>query len=84
MTTIAHCTNEAEALLLRSLLEASGIEVFQPEGMTMLSGMNYAGSGLRLQVNDEDAEEAHRIIKQAETSDESSAAEEAEEAEEKK
>lgn len=69
MTTIAHCSNDAEAMLLKSLLEANGIEVFAPESLTQLAGLHVGGSGLRLQVDDADAETARKILAEAEASE---------------
>lgn len=65
MTTIANCSNDAEAMLLKSLLEANGIQVFAPDQLDTLTGAHFAGSGLRIQVNDEDAESARKVLSEA-------------------
>lgn len=54
MTTVATCSNAAEAELLHSLLADVGIEAFVPDEMF--------GGAVRLQVADENAEEAKKII----------------------
>jgi hypothetical protein len=61
--TVADCSSLDEAMLLRSLLEDSGIHATVPEELTV----TYLGQtgGFRLQVNDEDAETAAGIIAQA-------------------
>jgi hypothetical protein len=61
--TVADCSSLDEAMLLRSLLEDSGIRATVPEELTV----TYLGQtgGFRLQVNDEDAETAAGIIAQA-------------------
>jgi thiamine monophosphate synthase len=52
-----------EALMLRSLLEGSGIRAYVPDELTV----TYRGqaAGVRLQVEDEDAETAQKIIADA-------------------
>jgi thiamine monophosphate synthase len=60
MKTVATCASVDEALMLRSLLEGSGIKAFVPDELTV----TYRGqaAGVRLQVEDEDAETARTII----------------------
>jgi hypothetical protein len=60
MKTVATCASVDEALMLRSLLEGSGIKAFVPDELTV----TYRGqaSGVRLQVEDEDAETAQNMI----------------------
>lgn len=65
MTTVAHCSNNAEAMVLKSLLVANGVETFLPEELTPEAGLHFAGSGLRIQVNDEDAPLARQILNDA-------------------
>jgi hypothetical protein len=68
MVTIATCSNPAEAMLLKSLLEANQIPAFVPDELTAQSAPHYSGSGIHLQVADEHAETAKRIIDEAEES----------------
>lgn len=64
MTTIATCSNLAEAQFLKSLLEGAGITAFLPDEMTATNAPQlFFASGLRLQVEDEDAGEARIVIK---------------------
>ena len=68
MTTLVTCSNIAEAQLLKSLLDDSGIKAFLPEEMTANAAPQFLfASGVRLQVEDEDAAEARRVIASAET-----------------
>jgi hypothetical protein len=60
MTTVAECVSVDEAMMLRSLLEDSGIKAFVPDELTV-TFKGQAG-GVRLQVEDEDAETAKTII----------------------
>jgi hypothetical protein len=61
--TVAECSSLDEAMLLRSLLDDSGIQATVPEELTV----TYLGQtgGFRLQVADEDAETAAGIIAEA-------------------
>ena len=63
MVTVATCSNIAEAELLQSLLADSGIECFVPDELF--------GGNVRLMVADERAEEAKRVLAEAQTHDES-------------
>ena len=63
MTTIAHPDNVQEALFFKSLLASNGITAYLPDEFTaqslppiMLSG------GVKVQVEDEDAESARAIL----------------------
>jgi len=68
MTTLVTCSNIAEAQLLKSLLDDSGIQAYLPEELTANSAPQLLfACGIRLQVEDEDAAEARRIIAAAET-----------------
>jgi hypothetical protein len=60
MTTVAQCASLDEALLLRSVLASSGIEAFVPDE----ESVTYRGQlgSFRLQVNEEDAEEAIKVL----------------------
>jgi hypothetical protein len=58
MTTATTCSNLAEAELLHSLLDENGIEAFVLD--------DAFGGAIRLQVADEQAEEAKRILHDAE------------------
>jgi thiamine monophosphate synthase len=63
MKTVATCASVDEALMLRSLLEGSGIKAYVPDELTV----TYRGqaAGVRLQVEDEDAETAKKILDSA-------------------
>jgi hypothetical protein len=68
MTTVTTCSNIAQAELLKSLLDDSGIQAYLPEELTANSAPQLVfGSGIRVQVEDEDAEAARRVIASAET-----------------
>lgn len=69
MITVATCSNPAEAMLLKSLLEANDIPAFVPDELTAQTAPNFSGSGLHLQVADEDAEDAKRILAEAENAE---------------
>ena len=58
MVTAAFCYNPAEAELLRSLLEEHGIDAFVLD--------DSFGGAIRLQVASDQAEEARKIIEEAE------------------
>ena len=60
MTNVAECSSVDEALVLRSLLEDCGIQAYVPDELTV----TYRGQpgGFRLQVADEDAEAAKKIL----------------------
>jgi hypothetical protein len=60
LKTVAECSSLDEAMLLRSLLEDSGIQASVPDELTV-TFRGQAG-GLRLQVADEDAETAASIL----------------------
>jgi hypothetical protein len=68
MTTVATCSNPAEAMLLKSLLEANDIPAFVPDELTPQTALNYSGSGLHLQVADEHVATARRLLDEAATS----------------
>ena len=65
MTNVAECSSVDEALVLRSLLEDCGIQAYVPDELTV----TYRGQpgGFRLQVADEDAEAAKKILAGAKT-----------------
>jgi hypothetical protein len=58
MVTAAFCSNPAEAELLRSLLEEHGIDAFVLD--------DSFGGAIRLQVASDQAEEAKKLIEEAE------------------
>lgn len=58
MITVTTCSNVAEAELLHSLLVENGIEAFVLD--------DAFGGAIRLQVGDEQAEEAKRVLAEAE------------------
>ena len=64
MTTVVHCSSVSEAMVKKSLLEGSGIRAWVPDELTSQVAPPYlfAGSGVRLQVEDEDVEEARRVL----------------------
>ena len=66
MTTIATCSNPAEALLLRSLLEANDIPAYVPEELTTQAAPHFSGSGIRVEVDDQHVEAAKKILAEAE------------------
>lgn len=72
MITVATCSNPAEAMLLKSLLEANDITAYVPDELTAQSAPHFSGSGIRIQVDDQHAEAAQRILAEAESSAESS------------
>ena len=68
MTTIATCSNPAEAMLLKSLLEANDITAYVTEELTAQSAPHFSGSGIRIQVDDQHAEAARRLLEETEKS----------------
>jgi hypothetical protein len=63
MTTIASCSNIAEAQFLKSLLEGAGITAFLPDELTATTAPQMLFAvGVRVQVEDEDAAQARRVI----------------------
>jgi hypothetical protein len=60
VTTVAECSSVDEAMLLRSMLEGCGVRSYIPDELTV-TFRGQAG-GVRLQVEDDDAEEAARIL----------------------
>jgi len=67
MTTVTTCSNLAEAQLLKALLDDAGIPAFVPDELTANSAPQLIfGSGIRVQVDAEDAEEARRVLADAE------------------
>ena len=65
MTTVATCSNPAEAMLLKSLLEATDITAYVPDELTAQSAPHFSGSGIRIQVDDQHADEAKRLLEDA-------------------
>ena len=65
MTTIATCQRLIEAQILQPTLGGSGIKAYLPEELTALTSGNaysYAIGGLRVQVEDEDADAARKVL----------------------
>jgi hypothetical protein len=60
MTTVAECANIEQAEVLRSLLADCGVAAFLPDELTV----QFRGTlgAHRVQVADEDAESARRIL----------------------
>ncbi len=70
MTTVTTCSNLAEAQLLKALLDDAGLPAFLPDELTANAAPQFVfGSGIRVQVEDEDAEQARRVLAEAEVSD---------------
>ena len=65
MTTVARCSNVTEATQLKMLLEAAGISVFIPDetAASIAPHLFLNQSGVRVQVADEQAEEARELIR---------------------
>lgn len=74
MTTLTTCSNPAEAMLLKSLLEANDIPASVPEEMTP----DFTGSALRIQVDEAHLAAAQKVLEEAQSGVE--AEEEAEDA----
>ena len=68
MRTIRNCNDVAEAMMLKTLLESCGIEAFIPDELAAGVTPHFfnTNAGVRLQVAEEDGEDALRVI--AETS----------------
>ena len=79
MTTVATCSNPAEAMLLKSFLEANDIPAFLPDELTPQTALDYSGSGLHLQVADEYVATARRLLDEAATTFDDKSAESADE-----
>jgi len=64
MVTIAACNSLDEALLLKSLLEGSGIAAIVPDEHSAHIAPPYvlAGGGVRVQVPEEEEADARRIL----------------------
>ena len=65
MKTVANCLNLGEAQHFKTVLDAAGIPSFIPDEMTASIAPHHfftSTSGVRLQVADENAEEAEKII----------------------
>jgi hypothetical protein len=62
--TVARVNEFQEALLLRSVLEADGIEVFLPDEFVMQNTPHllFANDGVRVQVKPEDEARARAIL----------------------
>lgn len=64
-------------MLLKSLLEANNITTYVPDELTSQAAPHFSGSGIRVQVDDAQADSAKRVLEDVENS---TAAIEAEEA----
>lgn len=64
MTTITTCGDLQQALLVKSILEGSGIAAFVPDELTAQNAPPYlwATGGIRVQVEDEHAESARKVL----------------------
>ena len=60
MTTVAECASVEEAEVLRALLADCGVAAYLPDELTV----QFRGTvgSIRVQVEDEEAEEARRIL----------------------
>jgi len=68
MTTVATCNLLVEAQILQTTLAGSGITAFLPDELTAQTSGNvysYAIGGIRVQVEDDDAEAARAILASA-------------------
>lgn len=68
MKTIARCLSIDQALLLRSLLEGNGFRAWVPDELTAQTDpVLFLGTlnSIRVQVEDEDAEDACRVLAEA-------------------
>ena len=67
MITVAQCSSIDEALMLKSVLEGNGITAYVPDELTAQTAPPYmfAGSGVRVQVEDEAAETALALLASA-------------------
>ena len=66
MITVATCNNTAHVQLVKSVLNDSGIAVFVPDENTAQTApyLIFAIGGIRVQVDEKDAEAARAIIAQ--------------------
>lgn len=73
MVTIATFGGPQAADFARTRLEAAGIEVFCPDNVlaSFLSGEGPLVGGIRLQVSEDDAAEARRILEAMRTAEDS-------------
>jgi hypothetical protein len=62
MVTIQTCGSLSDAEVVKSHLEGSGIPAFIPEELSAQNAWG-ASEGVRVQVNDEDAERAVELLK---------------------
>lgn len=64
MTTVANCSSVEEALLRKSVLTSSGIPAYVPDELNAQNQpfLFTGASVIRLQVEDEDADEARRVL----------------------
>jgi hypothetical protein len=72
MITVAQCFDIQQAQRFQIALQAADIPSFIPDGFTAQNAPWYftgSGSGVRLQVAEENAEEARRIIDEARRSE---------------
>ena len=73
MTTVTTCSNLAEAQLLKALLDDAGIPAFLPDELTANAAPQFLfAAGIRVQVEDEEVEEARAVLADAEVPPEES------------
>ncbi|MFI5357263.1 MAG: putative signal transducing protein [Opitutales bacterium] len=65
MVTIAHCASVDEAQFLKSLLEGNGLTAYIPDEFTAQNLVPLLlSSGVKVQVEDDDAEAARAVLAQ--------------------
>jgi hypothetical protein len=84
MTTVTTCSNPAEAMLLKTMLEAHDIPAYVPEELTAQAAVDFAGSGIRVQVDEENLAAARKVLEEAQSEDLTEEAIEGERADEEK
>ena len=73
MTTVTTCSNLAEAQLLKALLDDAGIPAFLPDELTANAAPQFLfAAGIRVQVEDEEVEDARAVLADAEVPPEES------------
>jgi hypothetical protein len=67
MITIANCLDLSEVQHLRIALESAGIPIYVPDELTATVApfQFFSNTGIRIQVAEEYAEQAHAVVAQA-------------------
>jgi hypothetical protein len=63
MTTVRTCSDLAEAEVIKSMLEGSGVAAFVPDENSVL--WSNAIGGIRVQVDDADVDRANEVLRQS-------------------